>query len=119
MTLRTYDPRSQRVLPTSNNLLVRRDKAVEKLTPSGLVESVAPAPPHRGTVVAAGPGWTTNGGQLVETKVVPGDVVIWSKMVEGATVDVDGEELIVISEDVVVAVVNPSPTSHPEDEVTS
>lgn len=124
MTLRTHDPATQAIWPTSNNVVVRRDPAKEQLTKSGLLLSATPEKPHRGTVVAAGPGWVTTGGQLVGTRVAPGDVVIWSKLVEGAVVDVDTgsgtEELLVISEDVIVAVVNPNPrASNPEDEVTS
>ena len=104
--MRTYDPKSSHIHPTFNNLVIRRDASVEQLTPSGLViPGSSTDKPCRGTVVAAGPGYRTPSGETVPCSVAAGDVVVWSRLVEGAIVTVDGEDLLVISEDVVVATI--------------
>lgn len=90
--------------PMQNLLLIRRDEASEQ-TPGGLY--LAPAArekPHRGEVLAAGPGRYTDSGTLIPMTVAPGDRVVFAPGV-GAAVSVDGEELLLVNEDAVMAVI--------------
>lgn len=92
------------IRPLSNNLLLRRAAADER-TPGGLiVPDRAQKKPHRGVVVAAGPGYHTESGFLVETTCRPGDIVIFADGT-GAEVLLEGEILTLVSEDAVLGVV--------------
>lgn len=93
--------------PTFNNLLIRRAAAEDK-TPGGLyIPDKAQNKPHRGTVVAAGRGYVNDSGAFIETTVKAGDVVLFGAGL-GVEVQVDGENLILVAEDGVMAVVEGS-----------
>lgn len=62
----------------SGNVLVKDDK--EEKTAGGIyIAESAQEKPQVGTVVAAGPGWTTEKGEFVETPVCIGDRVLYQK----------------------------------------
>jgi chaperonin GroES len=93
-----------KVRPLGNNLLVRRAEAEEK-TPGGLiVPDSAKKKPHRGMVVAAGPGVHTEHGYFIATECATGDVVLFPEGI-GIEVQLDGEALVMFSEDAAIAVV--------------
>ena len=77
----------------------------ERTTASGIVipESAAEKP-DQGEVVAVGPGKKTDNGTLIALEVKVGDKVLFGKYA-GQAVKVDGEELLVINEDDILAVV--------------
>lgn len=88
--------------PMSNNLLVRRAKADEQTKGGLYLPETSQKKPHRGTVVAAGDGYHTERGVLIPTECKPGDTVIFADGI-GHEVTVNGETLIVVSEDGVIA----------------
>lgn len=90
--------------PTSNNLLVRRAKADDRSKGGLFIPDSGQKKPHRGTVVAAGAGYHTEQGVLVPTECKKDDVVIFADGI-GVEVNVDGETLLVVSEDAVIAVI--------------
>jgi co-chaperonin GroES (HSP10) len=103
--LRTYDSSKSHIHPLGNNLVVRRARG-EQLTESGLVASVGSTKQRRGEVLAIGPGKQLDfTGDRAPMSVSPGDVVVWPEHVDGVRVLVDGEELLVIPEDAVCAVI--------------
>lgn len=90
--------------PLSNNLLLKRAQAEEK-TPGGLyVPDNAQKKPHRGRVVAAGPGYHTDNGVFVATTCQVGDIVVFADQV-GVEVSLDGEIHVLVSEDAILGIV--------------
>ena len=89
--------------PLSNNLLIKRAESEEK-TPGGLyVPDKAQEKPHRGRVIAAGPGYHTDNGTFVPTSCEPGDIVVFARGT-GVEVTLDGETYTIVSEDAVLGV---------------
>lgn len=90
--------------PLSNNLLIKRAESEDK-TPGGLyVPDKAQERPHRGRVVAAGPGYHTENGVFVKTDCEPGDVVVFARNT-GVEISLDGETYTIVSEDAILGVV--------------
>lgn len=89
--------------PLHDRLIVKR-KEPELKTASGIViPDSAGEKPEQGVVVAIGPGRRTDQGQLVPLIVQPGDTVLFGKYT-GQTVKLDGDELLVIREEDVLAI---------------
>jgi chaperonin GroES len=83
-------------------------KAVEQesQTKSGLlIPDTAKERPQEGTVVAVGPGRTTDEGKRIEMDLKVGDVVVYSKFA-GTEFTEDGEELLVLTERDILAKVS-------------
>ena len=89
--------------PLGDRVLVRVEETDEKL-PSGLVlPDTAKEKPQEGTILAVGPGGYID-GKRVPLDVKEGDRVIFSKY-GGTEVKVAGEELLILSERDILAVV--------------
>ena len=91
--------------PITNHIVVKRQEA-EKASPGGIMSPDSEKEkPQRGEVLAVGPGAIIDGSaedrQAMAVKV--GDVV-WFQPFAWIELKVDGEELIVMSEDDVMAV---------------
>lgn len=90
--------------PLGDRVLVRPEDTDEAL-PSGLViPDTAKEKPQEGTVLATGPGAYFE-GKRVPLDVKDGDRVVYSKY-GGTEVKVDGEELLILSERDILAVVS-------------
>jgi len=78
--------------------VVLKQLAAEEQTKSGLyIPDSAKEKPSKGEVIAAGPGVKD-----VTMEVKPGDVVYYKKYA-GDTVKIDGEEMIVLRQDGIIA----------------
>ncbi|MCA1840918.1 MAG: co-chaperone GroES [Actinomycetota bacterium] len=89
--------------PLGDRVLVRAEDSEEQL-PSGLViPDTAKEKPQEGLVLAVGPGGFQEGAR-VPLEVKEGDRVIFSKY-GGTEVKVDGEELLILSERDILAVI--------------
>lgn len=89
--------------PLADRVLVRPEETEEAL-PSGLViPDTAKEKPQEGTVLAVGPGAYVE-GKRIPLDVKEGDRIIYSKY-GGSEVKVDGEELLILSERDILAVV--------------
>ncbi|SOE51718.1 Heat shock protein 60 family co-chaperone GroES [plant metagenome] len=77
----------------------------ERKTASGIVipESAAEKP-DQGEVLAVGPGKKTEDGKVLPVDLKVGDKVLFGKYA-GQSVKVDGEELLVIREEEILAVI--------------
>ncbi|MQW22838.1 MULTISPECIES: co-chaperone GroES [unclassified Lactococcus] len=85
--------------------VVLRVKQEEEKTIGGIVlASAAQEKPQTAEVVAVGPGKTNNHGNRVEPTVQVGDIVIFEKFA-GTGVKIDGEELLIIKESDLLAIV--------------
>lgn len=90
--------------PLQDRILLRRDP-VEEVLSSGLI--LAPSStekPEQGTVLAVGPGKRGANGKLHPVSLEVGEKVLFQKYA-GQLVKVDGEELIMMTENDVFAAV--------------
>jgi len=90
--------------PLHDRVVVKRLDS-ERTTASGIViPDSASEKPDQGEVLAVGPGKRGDDGKLTPPDVKVGDKVLFGKYA-GQTVKVDGEEVLVIREDEIFAVV--------------
>lgn len=91
--------------PLADRIVVKLVAAEEK-TKSGIVlPDTAKEKPQEAEVVAVGPGKVLDNGQRVALEVKVGDKVIFGKY-SGTEVKVDGEELLILSEKDILAIVD-------------
>jgi len=90
--------------PLHDRVIVKRLEN-ERKTASGIVipESAAEKP-DQGEVIAVGTGKKTDDGKLIAVDLKAGDKVLFGKYA-GQSVKVDGDELLVIREDEILAVI--------------
>ncbi len=90
--------------PLHDRVIVKRLEN-ERKTASGIViPESATEKPDQGEVIAVGPGKKTEDGKILPVDVKVGDKVLFGKYA-GQAVKVDGEELLVIREEEILAVV--------------
>jgi chaperonin GroES len=91
--------------PLGDKILVKRVEAESK-TKSGIVlPDTAKEKPKRGKVLAVGNGKRMDNGELSAFTVKKGDEVIFTSYA-GTEIKLDGEEILIMSEDDVLAVVD-------------
>jgi chaperonin GroES len=94
------------LLPTEDRLVIRRSDNTQTTTPGGLyIPENAKEKPVTGLVLAAGPGRINDAG-LVPMMVKVGQTVLYGKYA-GTEVTVDGDDLLILRETDVLAVVPP------------
>jgi len=90
--------------PLADRLVVRPNEG-DSMTSGGIfLPDTAKEKPQEGTVLAAGPGRLNEKGDRVKPEVKSGDTVLYARYA-GSEVKVDGEELLIIKESDVLAVV--------------
>jgi chaperonin GroES len=87
------------VTPLHDRVIVRPAKAEEKTAGGIIIPDTAKEKPQRGTVVAAGPG---KKDEPVTVKI--GDTVLYGKY-SGTELTVEGEELLIMRESDILAIV--------------
>ena len=91
--------------PLHDRVLVRRTEGEEKTAGGLYIPESAKEKPSEGEVVSTGPGARKDNGELVAMDVKAGDKVLFGKY-SGTEVKVDGEELLVMKEDDIMAVID-------------
>lgn len=90
--------------PLLDRVVVRRVDS-DTVTKGGIViPDAAAEKADQGTVLAVGPGKRNNDGDLVALDVAPNDRVLFGKF-SGQTVKIDGEELLILKEEDILAVI--------------
>ena len=93
-----------KIRPLHDRVIVKRMEE-ERTSPGGIViPDSAAEKPIKGEVIAAGNGKILENGDVRPLDVKVGDTVLFGKYA-GTEVKVDGEELLVMKEDDIVAVV--------------
>lgn len=93
------------LVPLYDQLLVRRDTAAEISKGGIFIPPTARNPPTQGTVVAVGVGKLYKSGKIVPGDVKVGDRVLFNEWAgQGQTIPHEGEDLMVITESEVLAV---------------
>ena len=89
--------------PLGDKVVVKRLEAEEKTKGGIVLPDTAKEKPKRGKVVAVGPGKTLESGEVAKPSVKKGDEVIFASFA-GTEITVDGEELLIMSTDDILAV---------------
>lgn len=95
---------SQKIRPLGNRVVVRREELEEKSAGGILIPDSAKEKPMRGTVEAVGLGKRADNGDRIAVDVKQGDSVLFGKYA-GTEVKFGEEELVVLSEDDIMGVV--------------
>jgi len=94
-----------KIRPLYDRVVVRR-KEEEETTSGGIVlPGSAKEKPNQGEVVAVGDGKILESGELRPLAVKVGDRVVFGQYAGSNTIEVDGEELIIMGENEIFAVV--------------
>ena len=92
------------IRPLHDRVVIKRVEE-ERMSAGGIViPDSATEKPDRGEVIAAGNGKITDSGDVRAMDVKVGDVVLFGKYA-GTTVKVNDDELLVMKEDDIIAVV--------------
>ena len=92
------------IRPLHDRVLIKRVEEETK-SPGGIVlPGAAAEKPSRGTVMAIGRGKLLENGDVRPLDVKAGDLVLFGKY-SGSEVKVDGEDLIVMREDEIMAII--------------
>jgi len=94
-----------KIRPLHDRVVVRRKEEQEKTAGGILLPGSAKEKPNQGEVVAIGIGRVLDNGEVRPVDVKVGDTVVFGKYAGSDTIDVDGEELIILSESDIKAVV--------------
>jgi len=93
-----------KIRPLHDRVIVRRQEE-ERTTAGGIViPDSATEKPSMGEVLAAGEGKVTDSGDVRALDVKVGDKVYFGKY-SGTEIKVDGEELLIMREDDIIAIV--------------
>jgi len=91
--------------PLHDRVIIKRLEE-ERKTASGIViPDTAAEKPDQGEVMAVGPGKKNDDGKVTPVDLKVGDKVLFGKY-SGTTVKVEGDELLVMREEDIMAVVN-------------
>jgi chaperonin GroES len=92
-----------KIRPLSDRLVVRRTQEEEKTKGGIIIPDTAKEKPLEGLVVAVGAGKVLKNGKTAPLDVKEGDKVLFGKY-SGTEVKIDGEELVLLNQDDVLAV---------------
>ena len=95
---------SLKLRPLADRVIVKRIDAEIKTASGIVIPDSAAEKPDQGEVLAVGPGKKNEKGDLLAMNVRVGDRVLFGKY-SGQTVKIDGDELLVMKEDDLFAVV--------------
>lgn len=94
-----------KIRPLQDRLVVKRTPEEEKTKGGIIIPDTAKEKPLEGVVVAVGSGKVLTNGKVVPLDVKEGDKVLFGKY-SGTEVKVEGEELVLLREEDVLAVFN-------------
>jgi len=92
------------VRPLHDRLLVRRIEEKETVTGGIIIPDTAKEKPQEGQVLAVGNGKILENGTKLPLDVKVGDKILFGKY-SGTDIKIDGEEVLILREDEVLAIV--------------
>ncbi len=93
-----------KVVPLNDKIVVKRVEAEDKTAGGIVLPDTAKEKPRQGKVLSVGEGKLLDSGKRAPFQVKEGDRVLFSSY-SGNEVNIDGEDLLVMSEDDILAVV--------------
>ncbi len=94
-----------KIRPLYDRVVVRRKEEEETTAGGILLPGSAKEKPNQGEIVAIGDGKVLDSGKLRPLSVKVGDKVVFGQYAGSNTIDIDGEELIIMGENEIFAVV--------------
>jgi chaperonin GroES len=94
-----------KIRPLHDRVIVRREEEEQKTAGGILLPGSAQEKPNRGEVIAVGSGRILDNGETRAVDVNVGDIVVFGQYAGNDKIDVEGEELIILSEGDIKAVV--------------
>jgi chaperonin GroES len=91
------------VKPLRDNVLVRRTESEEKTAGGIIVPDSAKEKPQEGEIIAVGNGTKNENGNVITLDVKQGDKILFAKWT-GTEIKVNGEELLIMKESDILAV---------------
>ena len=105
-TLESIEDKEVKIRPLYDQVVVRRLDA-ETTTKTGIIiPDSATEKPNQGEIVAVGKGALTDKGELRALAVKVGDRILFGKY-SGTEIKIDNEELLVMKESDILAIVEP------------
>jgi chaperonin GroES len=92
------------VKPLDDRIVVEQNEAEQKTAGGIVLPDSAQEKPHRGKVLAAGPGKLLDSGKRGRMSVKVGDEVYYGKYA-GSDVEIDGKKYVILKESDVLAIV--------------
>jgi chaperonin GroES len=102
--LRMHEGDEMKLRPLHDRVVVKRLEQETKTASGIVIPDAAAEKPDQGEVLAVGPGKRSDKGEFIVLNVKVGDRVLFGKY-SGQTVKVDGDELLVMREEDLFAVV--------------
>ena len=93
-----------KIRPLGDRILVKREEAAETVSGGIIIPDSAKEKPQEGKVVAVGKGRLDDNGKHQAMEIKKGDRILMGKYA-GTEVKVDGDELIIMREDDVLAII--------------
>jgi chaperonin GroES len=90
--------------PLHDRLLVRRIEEKETVKGGIIIPDTAKEKPQQGEVVAVGTGKVLDNGTKLALDVKAGDKILFGKY-SGTDIKIDGEEVLILREDEVLAII--------------
>ena len=100
-----------KIRPLHDRVIVKRIEEERRSAGGIVIPDTAAEKPDQGEIVAVGKGKKDDSGKLIPIDVKVGDRVLFGKY-SGQTVKVDGDELLVMKEDDLFAVVEGAPAAN-------
>ena len=94
-----------KIRPLHDRVIVRRQEEEETSAGGIVLPGSAQEKPNQGEVIAVGSGRILDNGESRAVDVNVGDTVVFGKYAGSDTIYVDGEELVILSESDIKAVV--------------
>ena len=93
-----------KIRPLHDRVIVKRIEEERRSAGGIVIPDTAAEKPDQGEIVAVGKGKKDDQGKVIPLDVKPGDKILFGKY-SGTEVKVDGEELLVMREEDVMAVI--------------
>jgi chaperonin GroES len=94
-----------KVRPLHDRIIVQRIEEGEQKVGGIIIPDTAKEKPQQGKVVAAGAGKQKDDGKRIPLDVKEGDTILFGKY-SGQEIKLDGEELLIMREDEVLAILD-------------
>ncbi len=93
-----------KIRPLHDRVVVRRKEEEQKTAGGIVLPGSAKEKPNQGEVVAVGSGRVLDNGDVRAVDVKVGDIVVFGKYAGSDTIEIDGEELVILAESDIKAV---------------
>lgn len=94
-----------KIRPLHDRVVIRRKEEEEKTAGGILLPGSAKEKPNEGEVIAVGIGRVLDNGEVRPVDVSVGDTVVFGKYAGSDTIEIDGQELVILSESDIKAVI--------------